>query len=374
MALYLLWLAVAGYLSAGTVAEEAEEALGAHAEEAWVAGTVSEALAQADDVQAAGTETAVAPPEAAALPAVLMGTYQVDTPQALKSEIMAAEKALSLRAVVDGPAVVYDSPSVSISVRKVSNEMLARNATKIEALDGAGVTVPRGVQGKSGKPVTITITSYHASEKLMKSLSEDLRVKFGKERAPAAAAVAPEGSSVAEGGNATDVGGNAAEGGSAEGAQRAGTDDVNASEASEASVVETANETAPEEREERVDFFTTKTSVSWRGTVNVKYAGLSATVPAHDRSPGKGPAGATFGVPEEVRFAEEKEEIYKEVETLASLDAAARQRGFRKLARRWHPDKNPEDSEKATDVFNYLQGLKEDLLGDGGRSGFRVFD
>ena len=34
-----------------------------------------------------------------------------------------------------------------------------------------------------GKPVTITITSYHASEKIMKNLPEDLRVRFEKERA-----------------------------------------------------------------------------------------------------------------------------------------------------------------------------------------------
>merc|ERR1711957_408741 len=122
---------------------------------------------------------------------------------------------------------------------------------------------------------------------------------------------------------------------------------------------------------DRVDFFTTRTSVSWRGNVNVKYAGLHASVPAHDRAPGQKPGGSTYGAEEEVRFPDEKKEVYAEMERIVGLPRTDRSRALRQLARRWHPDKNPEDMDRATDVFNYLQELKEEFLGDGG-GGFRA--
>jgi len=325
-----------------------------------------------------GSQTSVGSYQEMPMPPVIMGTYQVATPAELKAEILAAEQALSVRAVVDGPAVVYDSPSVSIAVRKVSNEALAKNVTKIDAPDGAGITVPQGVQGKSGKPVTITVTSYHASEKIMKAMPSDLRVRFEKERRERqASGIEP---SAETGGSGDDASAAAGEAGSepakaanVESSKRHTEHNSTDQGVGENPKGASARAEPPKPDVDRVDFFTTKTSVSWVGNVNVKYAGLSATVPAHDRTPGKGPAGATFGGEEEVLFAAEKEQIYKEVESLASLPEVEMSRGFRQLARKWHPDKNPDDAERATEVFNYLQELKSDVLRDGDRStGYRV--
>mmetsp|Transcript_31616 Transcript_31616/g.104795 ORF Transcript_31616/g.104795 Transcript_31616/m.104795 type:complete len:304 (+) Transcript_31616:176-1087(+) len=238
----------------------------------------------------------------------IVSSVRVATPEALKAEIVAAEAALSLRAEVDGAPAVYDSPSVSISLRKVSPRALAEVGASLEAVDGASVKIPADprVKGKHGGPVTVTVTSYHTGDRI----KELPTVRYGANR---------------------------------EMRRVGGPDSISATK----------------QKEDRVDFFMTKTSVSWRGTVNIKVPGLSAQVPAHDRP------WTPFGEDgKNVLFVEEKAEVRREVEALASLaDSAERQRGLRQLARRWHPDKHKdEDVPRATEVFTYLQELRAALI------------
>eukprot|EP00929_Paragymnodinium_shiwhaense_P107258 TRINITY_DN73340_c0_g1_i1.p1 TRINITY_DN73340_c0_g1~~TRINITY_DN73340_c0_g1_i1.p1 ORF type:complete len:377 (-),score=91.54 TRINITY_DN73340_c0_g1_i1:203-1333(-) len=232
----------------------------------------------------------------------------------LKAEVISAEAALALRAEVDGPVVVYDSPSVSIALRRVSPEKLLEEGAELEAPDKAGIKIPGKdprIKGRHGGPVTITVSSYHAGDRVKYPPNISSR-EFQKP--------APQPRQQGEESNES-------------------------------------HGTAPNETD-RVDFFMTKTSVSWKGTVNVKVPGLSATVPAHDRSPSE----VKFGDEGDIAFFEDKEEIRKELEDLSSQPLDERMRAYRKLARKWHPDKNPEDAQRATDVFAYLSTLKELLV------------
>lgn len=234
----------------------------------------------------------------------IMNPVPSNTPEELKAEIIAAEAALSLRAEVDGAPAVYDSPSVSISLRKVSPKALVESGTKLEAPNGAGITLPADprIKGKHGGPVTISVTSYHTGDKV----KEVPTVKYGANR-QVRRMTGPDGGTV--------------------------------------------------QKEDRVDFFMTKTSVSWRGTVNVKVPGLAAQVPAHDRP------WNPYGESGDVLFPEDKEQVRSEVEALAALDDYVEQRrGLRRLAQKWHPDKRPDDLERATEVFAFLQDLRQTLL------------
>ena len=44
---------------------------------------------------------------------------------------------------------------------------------------------------------------------------------------------------------------------------------------------------------------------------------------------------------EQANYAEEKAEVKAELERLASLPSTERLSGYRKLAKKWHPDKHP---------------------------------
>eukprot|EP00933_Yihiella_yeosuensis_P037855 TRINITY_DN31856_c0_g1_i2.p1 TRINITY_DN31856_c0_g1~~TRINITY_DN31856_c0_g1_i2.p1 ORF type:complete len:372 (+),score=95.85 TRINITY_DN31856_c0_g1_i2:51-1166(+) len=249
----------------------------------------------------------------------LVSSVRSTTPEALQQEIVAAEEALSLRAEVDGLPVVYDSPAVSIVLRKVSAANLTASGADLEAPDGASIKIPADprVKGRTDRPVTVTVTSYHAGD----AIKELPTVKYGKNR--------------------TQV---------PQGAEAVSKDDTPKDSAPDSNV--SSNET---QKEERVDFFMSKTSVSWRGTVNVKVPGLAAQVPAHDRP------WSPYGRAGEDLYPEEKAEVRKEMERLASLPSEEeRSRALRRLARQWHPDKHPaEDKEKATEVFEYLQDLRD---------------
>lgn len=237
----------------------------------------------------------------------IVSPFRVRTSEELGAEIVAAETALALKAEVGGAPVVYDSPSVSISLRKVEAQALIDLGTELEAVDGAKVTIPADprVKGRHGGPVIVSITSYHTGDRI-----KDLpTVKYGKDRRFRSVS---------------------------------GPDAISATRL---------------EPDDRVDFFMSKTSVSWRGTVNVKVPGLGASVPAHDRP------WMPFGKEEELEYASDKAEIRKEVEAVAGAAKDERLRAYRKLARRWHPDKNPDDADRATDIFTYLQALREGLLG-----------
>lgn len=270
--------------------------------------------------------------EESALPAEaahIVSPWRVDTPQALKAEVVAAEAALSLRAEVDGAPAVYESPSVSIALRRVSPETLANEWVELKSPDGADVKIPPGAKQRHGGPVTITITSYHVGGRL----KLPGRVKFGQGR------------------------------------------QLRRKLGGEESISGTTV------KEDRVDFFLMKEpqkdgparhSVQWAGTVDVKVRdptkgrgkikggyehGLGVSVPAHDREWLPGREGHEIQ-----RFPVEKKELQLEVEGLVGRPLAEQRRGYRLLARRWHPDKNREDEDRATEVFAYLQELRETLL------------
>lgn len=256
--------------------------------------------------------------------------YRVETVEALKAEVIAVEAALALRATVDGPPAVYDSPSVSIALRKVSPEVLANEWVDLKAPDGAELSIPPGAKQRHGGPVTITITSYHTGGRIKKLPG---RVKFGKGRQLR-----------------RKLGGDEAISGTKVG-------------------------------EDRVDFFLEKEeatsgparhSVSWAGTVDVKVRdptkgrgkvkggyeqGLGIQVPAHHTD-----YQATGGSVEDSRWPEDRQALLLEVEGLAGLPDPERQRGYRRLARKWHPDKNPDEKEKSSVLFHLLQDLRARLL------------
>lgn len=245
-----------------------------------------------------------------------------ETAEELKAEVVAAEAALSLRAEVGGPPVVYDSPGVSIAVQKVEAENLTRNGLNLTAPNDAGVMIPADprITGRHGGPVTVSVSSFHAGEKikeLPEIKSSDFRPK-------------PAEPSDADLDGPRDGAEKKADAGSAK----------------------------PEV--DRVDFFMKKTGISWRGTVNVKVPGLGASVPAHDRE--GPPPGASIEEAEQSN-PEEKQMVKREMMLLASLPQAEQQRKYRELAKQWHPDKNPGDTERAADIFAYLQRLREDVLG-----------
>jgi len=233
----------------------------------------------------------------------IVSPFRVTTPEALRAEIIAAEEALALRAEVDGAPVVYDSPAVSISLRKVSPNALVEGGAELDAADGAKIKIPADprVKGRHGGPVTVTVTSYHTGDKI----KELPTVRYGANR------------------QTRRVSGHGA---------------------------------GSRQKEDRVDFFMSRTSVSWRGTVNVKVPGLGAEVPAHDR------VWQPYGEAANVRFPEEKDQVRVEVEAIVGMPKEEQSRALRKLAKRWHPDKNPEDEERATEVFEYLQELRESLF------------
>lgn len=266
--------------------------------------------------------------------AKIYSPWRVETTEALRQEVIAVEAALALRATVDGAPAVYDSPSVSIALRKVSPEVLANEWVELKAPDGAELSIPPGAKQRHGGPVTITITSYHTGGRI-KQLPG--RVKYGK--------------------------------GTRLRRLLGGDESISGTEV----------------KLDRVDFFLEKEeatdgparhSVSWAGTVDVKVRdptkgrgkvkgnselGLGVSVPAHhtDYQVVGGPAADT-------RWPEDRQALMLEVESLVGLPDNERQRGYRKLARKWHPDKNPDDAEKSSVLFHLLQELRTRLLSDRG--------
>eukprot|EP00929_Paragymnodinium_shiwhaense_P069879 TRINITY_DN35308_c0_g1_i3.p1 TRINITY_DN35308_c0_g1~~TRINITY_DN35308_c0_g1_i3.p1 ORF type:complete len:248 (-),score=56.19 TRINITY_DN35308_c0_g1_i3:249-992(-) len=82
-------------------------------------------------------------------------------------------------------------------------------------------------------------------------------------------------------------------------------------------------------------------------------------------APGEGAAwraaaqdtGAAASGPDDDEYAEERAELKAAMMLLFEEAAGQRQKGYRALQLRWHPDKNPEDPRRATILFQYLQEL-----------------
>ena len=282
----------------------------------------------------------------------LLSPIRSTSVEALQAEVVAAEAALALRAQVDGLPVVYDSPAVSISLRKVSPAALQKSGTSVEAPDGASINIPADprVKGRYDTPVTISVTSYHAGDAINKDMP---KIKFTQRSEDKASR------SLTNITNITNIT-NHSDHSSEPISERSNVEhDVRDTGSSSHSHSDSASPSPPVDR---VDFFMTKTSVTWHGTVNVKVPGLSANVPARDRP-------WTPLDDEQANYAEEKAEVKAELERLASLPSTERLSGYRKLAKKWHPDKHPpEEREKVTEIFEYLQEPRLALGSFGGSS------
>ena len=286
----------------------------------------------------------------------LLSPIRSTSVEALQAEVVAAEAALELRAQVDGLPVVYDSPAVSISLRKVSPAAL-QSGTSVEAPDGASISIPADprVKGRYDSPVTISVTSYHAGDAINKDMP---KIKFTQRGS--------EGKASHTDTNVTNHSYHSDQR-SEPISERPNVEhdvrDTGSSSRSHSDSAPPSPPSPPSPPVDRVDFFMTKTSVTWHGTVNVKVPGLSANVPARDRP--WTPLGD-----EHANYAEEKAEVRAELERLASLPSTERLSGYRKLAKKWHPDKHPPgEREKVTEIFEYLQELRLALgsFGSGSR-------
>lgn len=87
--------------------------------------------------------------------------------------------------------------------------------------------------------------------------------------------------------------------------------------------------------------------------------------PSHAAGPGKYHSGIKLprGVdwPEDPKAMEAAAELFTE---LSKVPINERKKAFMKGCLRWHPDKNPDDEDTATEVFQFLQALKDWYLGD----------
>lgn len=268
------------------------------------------------------------------LAAQIISPFKAETADALKNELVAAEAALAMRVEVDGPHAVYESPSMTIALRKVSQEVMQNEWVELKGVDGASVTIPPGAKQMHGGPVTIMLTSYH--NRKIKKKHALKATHFGKSRKLRRKLAANE------------------------------------------------ELQGKEVQEDRVDFFLDKEknetdrtqpdrrSVSWSGTVDVRKRnakgygkdvrngmdhGLAMSVPVADYD-----FAGQHGKQDDVPYAAEKQQLQLEMEALVKLPPVEQDRAFRKLAKRWHPDLNPKDRERATELFSFLSETREEIL------------
>ncbi|CAE8592416.1 unnamed protein product [Polarella glacialis] len=74
------------------------------------------------------------------------------------------------------------------------------------------------------------------------------------------------------------------------------------------------------------------------------------------------PRGVVF--PEAPQALQAARALFAELESLKARPAAERRKAYRNACLRWHPDKNIDDEDTATDVFQFLQALKDWCLSD----------
>jgi len=63
-------------------------------------------------------------------------------------------------------------------------------------------------------------------------------------------------------------------------------------------------------------------------------------------------------LPEAERPRKEAEALFEELCAVSKEPMSERKKAFKAACMRWHPDKNPDDEDMATDVFQFLQALK----------------
>lgn len=103
------------------------------------------------------------------------------------------------------------------------------------------------------------------------------------------------------------------------------------------------------------------------GTRTVHPPGAGAPPPRSDggSSAARGKSGIKLprGVdwPDEPKSREAAEAIFAE---LSQVPINERKKAFMKACLKWHPDKNLDDEDRATDVFQFLQSLKDWYLGE----------
>jgi len=94
---------------------------------------------------------------------------------------------------------------------------------------------------------------------------------------------------------------------------------------------------------------------------NNKEQGPTAAGTATENAP-KLPKGVEWPPEPPARKAAEK--ILQELQGLRGADSGERKKAYRAMCLKWHPDKNLDDEDNATYVFQFLQLLKEWFLGE----------
>eukprot|EP00931_Biecheleriopsis_adriatica_P086797 TRINITY_DN61382_c0_g1_i1.p1 TRINITY_DN61382_c0_g1~~TRINITY_DN61382_c0_g1_i1.p1 ORF type:complete len:529 (-),score=132.91 TRINITY_DN61382_c0_g1_i1:136-1722(-) len=91
-------------------------------------------------------------------------------------------------------------------------------------------------------------------------------------------------------------------------------------------------------------------------------AGPSAVPPPKAGDKPQLPGGVTL--PESPKAQKAARQLFSELEVIKGKSVSERKKAFRNFCLKWHPDKNLDDEDTATEVFKFLQDLKDWLLDD----------
>eukprot|EP00930_Biecheleria_cincta_P039849 TRINITY_DN27350_c0_g1_i1.p1 TRINITY_DN27350_c0_g1~~TRINITY_DN27350_c0_g1_i1.p1 ORF type:complete len:539 (+),score=87.92 TRINITY_DN27350_c0_g1_i1:57-1673(+) len=99
------------------------------------------------------------------------------------------------------------------------------------------------------------------------------------------------------------------------------------------------------------------------GRAGARPGGKADAKPSKEPPTGlKLPSG--LNLPESAKAKKAATQMFSEFQELKTQPISDRKKAYRNACLKWHPDKNPDDDETATEVFQFLQDLKDWLLDD----------